>query len=161
MSARSDLDPLHVFRFKVEFVQTSIGSASKGDPVSVGSGSFAEVTGLEATMEPRVIKEGGRNVGVVQRVGPVTFGTVVLKRGLMRGHDLWTTFSTIAGGAYSVRLEVTVTLLDVEGRDVTRFTLRNALPVKMKMADLSARATEVGVEELHLAYEGLERKGAS
>lgn len=161
MSARSDVDPLHVFRFRVEFAQGSISGASKGSAVLIGDGAFAEVTGLEATMEPRVIKEGGRNVGNVQRVGPVTFGTVVLKRGLTRGQDLWTTFSTIAGGAYSVRLDVTITLLDTQGRDVTYFSLRNALPVKIKMADLNARAAEVGVEELHLACEGVERRGAS
>jgi hypothetical protein len=33
--------------------------------------------------------------------------------------------------------------------------LYRALPVKFKCADLNARATDVGVEELHLAHEGL------
>ncbi|MDB6151401.1 MAG: phage tail protein, partial [Chthoniobacter sp.] len=33
--------------------------------------------------------------------------------------------------------------------------LFRALPLKFKCGDLSARATDVGIEELHLAHEGL------
>ena len=36
-----------------------------------------------------------------------------------------------------------------------RWALRRALPVKFKAADLDARGTEIGIEELHLAHEGL------
>ncbi len=46
------------------------------------STAFAEVTGLEATMEPRAIREGGRNWGQHQRAGQVSFATVVFKRGI-------------------------------------------------------------------------------
>jgi phage tail-like protein len=150
-------DPLHVFRFKVEFHQSTIGVGGGGGPVPLGQGAFSECTGLEATMEPKVIKEGGRNVGSAQRAGPVSFGTVVLKRGMTSGYDLWDAFSAVAQGGYAIRLDVTITLLDGEGLPVTSFALDKALPVKLKMADLSARATEVGVEELHLAHEGLTR----
>ena len=80
-------------------------------------------------MEPRMIREGGRNYGAAQRAGPVSFGTVVLKRGMTRGDDLWQTFHTIASGAYAVRLGVTITLLDGEGRDLMAFALENALPL--------------------------------
>lgn len=157
MTDRGALDPLHVFRFSVEFQQATIGSGTGGGDVLIGEGAFSECTGLEATMEPKVIKEGGRNYGAAQRVGPVSFGTVVLKRGMVRGDDLWKTFSTVARGAYSVRLKVTIRLLDGEGSEVMQLHLRNALPVKLKVADFNARATEVGIEELHLAHEGLTR----
>ena len=70
-------DPLHVFRFKVEFAD-----AQSGDAVPLCAGLFSEVTGLEATMEPKTIKEGGRNYGAGQRAGQVSFSTVVLKRGI-------------------------------------------------------------------------------
>lgn len=150
-------DPLHVFRFKVEFRQVRIAAGTAGKDVPIGDGAFAECTGLEATMEPRVIKEGGRNYGAVQRAGPVSFGTVVLKRGMTRGDDLWQTFHIIASGSHAVRLGVTITLLDTQGEHVMSFKLERALPVKLKVADLNARATEVGVEELHLAHEGLTR----
>lgn len=29
------------------------------------------------------------------------------------------------------------------------------MPIKFKAADLNARGTEIGIEELHLAHEGL------
>lgn len=150
-------DPLHVFRFDVKLWQTSIAPGGAGTRVDLGRAAFAECTGLDATMEPKVIREGGRNYGAVQRVGPVSFGTVVLKRGMTRSTHLWQTFHTIATGACSVRLEVEIRLLDGEGREAMAFHLENALPVKLKVADFNARATEVGIEELHLAHEGLTR----
>ncbi len=54
---------------------------------------FAECTGLEATMEPKVIKEGGRNYGAAQRPGGVTFATVVLKRGVSTDRSMWQIFN--------------------------------------------------------------------
>ena len=36
------------------------------------------------------------------------------------------------------------------------WVLRHAMPVKFKTADLNAKASEVGIEELHVAHEGLE-----
>ena len=41
-------------------------------------------------------------------------------------------------------------------RKVMGWTLRRAMPVKFKAADLNARGTDVGVEELHIVHEGLE-----
>ena len=38
---------------------------------------------------------------------------------------------------------------------VLTWGLARALPVKFKAADLNARGSEVGIEELHLAHEGL------
>jgi phage tail-like protein len=157
MTARAP-DPLHVFRFRVEFSEASLApGGATGESVPLGQGAFSECTGLEATMEPKVIKEGGRNYGAAQRAGPVTFGTVVLKRGLVRGQDLWQAFSLVARGGYAYRLDVKVTILDPSGDPVMAFSLDRALPVKLKVADLNARATEVGIEELHLAHEGLTR----
>ncbi|WP_437755045.1 phage tail protein [Sorangium sp. So ce1389] len=157
--ARRAADPLHVFRFRVDFSEASLSAGgAAGSSVPLGQGAFSECTGLEATMEPKVIKEGGRNYGAAQRAGPVTFGTVVLRRGLVRGRDLWSAFALVAkDGRYAYRLRVTVRLLDGSGDEVMAFQLDRAMPVKLKVADLNARATEVGIEELHLAHEGLTR----
>lgn len=155
MTSREDLDPLHVFRFAVAFEETKLAEDGTSRRVEIGGGAFAECTGLEATMEPKLIKEGGRNYGAVQRAGPVTFGTVVLKRGVTRGKDLWRTFHAVAAGAYALRLTVKISLLDHAGAAVATYALARALPVKFKAADFNARSSEVGVEELHLAHEEL------
>ncbi len=155
MSDDNALAPLHVFRFQVDFTEDPLTPGGNNAPVPLCSGAFAECNGLEATMEPKVIKEGGRNYGTVQRAGPVTFGTVILRRGMTPTRHLWQWFELVSGGAYAYRLAALITLFDTTGNGVLTWKLDRALPVKFKTADLNARGNEVGVEELHLAHEGL------
>ena len=147
--------PLHVFRFHVDFFSDSLSSDASQDQFSVCSGSFAECTGLEATMEPKVIREGGRNYGVAQRAGGTTFATVVLKRGISTNQNLYQLFNTLATGTFAPRLQVTINVFDVDGSAVMAWQLDKAMPIKYKFSDLNARNSEVGIEELHLAHEGL------
>jgi phage tail-like protein len=106
-------------------------------------------------MEPKVIKEGGRNYGAAQRAGPVTFATVILKRGMTTTRDLWSWFEMVSGGAYAHRLSAYITMNDIAGLPVMTWKLTNVMPVKFKSADLNAKGTDVGIEELHLAHEGI------
>ena len=146
--------PIHLFRFHVEFRR------EEDDDVKIAKGAFSECTGLEATMEAKVIKAGGANYGAYQRAGRVTFATVILKRGITNSRDLWKWFSHVnEQGKFAYRLDVKILVFD-EVLDVSRdpymtIELFRALPVKFKSGDLNARATEVGIEELHLAHEGL------
>lgn len=151
------LDPLHVFRFQVDF---EVDPFVVGDHSSVPlcSGAFSECTGLEATMEPKVVKEGGRNYGVNQRSGPVTFATVILKRGMTTARDLYKWFELVGNGSYAYRLAAIITMFDTSGKGILSWRLEKALPVKFKAADLNAKNNEVGIEELHLAHEGLTLK---
>ena len=147
--------PLHVFRFHVDFFSDSLSSDASQDQFSVCSGSFAECTGLEGTMEPKVIREGGRNYGVAQRAGGTTFATVVLKRGISTNQNLHQLFNTLATGTFAPRLQVTINVFDIDGSAVMAWQLDKAMPIKYKFSDLNARNSEVGIEELHLAHEGL------
>ena len=151
--------PLYAFNFEVRFAQDPLDGAGDAD-APASEGAFAEVSGLEATMQHKEIREGGLNLGAHQRPGPVGYQTVVLKRGLMRNRDLWRWFDAIASGRYAPRLKVTIELRGSDGTPLMRWALRRALPVRFKTADLSARASEVGVEELHLVHEGLEHEEA-
>ncbi|MBZ0316578.1 MAG: phage tail protein [Anaerolineae bacterium] len=155
----TDLAPLHIFRFHAEFYVHLLGSQAVASPTSICEGSFTECTGLEATMEPKVIKEGGRNYGAVQRAGPVTFATVILKRGIIPPSDLWGWFQRVndgsTSGALAYRLDAKITLFSEDGTGKLAWKLVRALPIKFKMADLNASNFEVGIEELHLAHEGL------
>ena len=144
--------PLHVFRFRVEVTDDSLANGPQGEPVEM---SFAECTGLEATMEPKTIKEGGRNYGAAQRAGGVSFATVVLKRGVSTDRGMWQIFNTAVTGQYAPRLQVTITLLDGNMDDIMAWQLDHAMPVKFKFADLNGKGAEVGIEELHFVHEGL------
>lgn len=174
--------PFAGFAFHVQFSASQPGGEGgvRAAPGSAGGGGFApfaqlpealaggfsEVTGLEATMEPKVIKVGGRNYGAIQRAGQVSFATVVLKRGIIQAQHLWAWWSLFSGAdrarnggwAAASRCDVSIALLD--GRTpVLGWQLENAMPVKFKTADLNARGTEIAIEELHLVHEGLHMRG--
>jgi phage tail-like protein len=152
MASTGPLPPLHIFRFRVQVTTDSLASGPTGQPVEM---SFAECTGLDATMEPKTIKEGGRNYGAGQRVGGVTFSTVVLKRGVSTDRSMWQIFNATTSGQYAPRLQVTIALLDGSLQTIMTWQLAHAMPVKFKFADFNAKGTEVGIEELHFVHEGL------
>ena len=153
--------PVIGFRFQVDFKEQMLSNATEGGEVLLCRGAFAECSGLEVSMEPKTIKEGGRNWGANQRMGQVSFSTVVLKRGLSSNGDLWTWFSLVGQGAYAQRLNVTITLFDQAGAGLYSWTLLKALPIKFKAPDLIASNSEVAIEELHLVHEGLRRETAA
>lgn len=156
-------DPLHAFNFVVSFQTspqgsraTTGGASGGGSQVEIAQGAFSEISGLEATVEPFAINEGGRNWGQIQRVGRTTFATVVLRRGMTRSRQLWQWFQGIHGqGRSAWRLDVTIQLRGADGNGVVEWKLKRALPVKMKLADLNAAGQEVAIEELHLVHEGI------
>ncbi len=152
----NQLYPLHVFRFHVDFQTATLPTGGGGEPMPLCSGAFSECTGLEASMEPKVIKEGGRNYGDAQRAGAVTFSTVILKRGMTTTRDLWKWFELVTrDNGYSYRLSAIVRMYNNRGEERLAWKLDKAMPVKFKAADLNARGSDVGVEELHLVHEGL------
>ncbi len=153
--------PLSGFRFQVDFKEQMLTNETEGGEVLLCRGAFSECSGLEVTMEPKTIKEGGRNWGANQRMGHVSFSTVVLKRGLSSNGDLWTWFSLVGQGAYAQRLNVTITCFDQAGQGLFSWTLLKAMPIKFKAPDLNATNNEVAIEELHLVHEGLRRDSAA
>lgn len=159
--------PLPAFNFHVHFARHTDTGGGGGifRPMagikSAVTGGFSDISGLEATMEPKVIKAGGVNYGAIQRAGPVTFATVVLKRGIIEQRHLWGWWSMFAGADSSnggwgkdSRCDVFIALIR-DARAVLGWKLSNAMPIKFRIGDLNARGTEVAVEELHLAHEGL------
>lgn len=152
--------PIPAFSFNVAFTLGAFSRLQKKNAALLGG--FTDVTGLEATMEPKAITEGGRNYGAVQRAGPVTFATVVLKRGVVESRHLWEWWSLFAGGDGAVnggwgpknRCDVTIAMMRSR-KPVLGWRLKNAMPVKFRAGDLNARGAELAVEELHLVHEGL------
>ena len=154
--------PMHVFRFQVDFEELLLSNNYEAQPIVLCSGAFAECSGIEATMEPKVIKEGGRNWGAIQLVGRTTFSTVILKRGMTRTKDLWQWFKLVAQeGRYAHRLNAIITMFDNNGSGILSWKLKWALPIKFKAADLNAKGSDVAIEEIHLAHEGLSQVSAS
>jgi phage tail-like protein len=143
------------FRFEVNLY-------NEKDEQMLCRGYFSEVSGLELTMEPRVITEGGRNWGEHQRVGVTKFSPVILKRGVTDINDLWAWFdATTRGANYGYRLQGEIKVFgstfdeNKVPKTVMIWKLGGVLPTKFKGSDLSSTANQVAIEELHLVHESL------
>jgi phage tail-like protein len=149
--------PFGNFHFVLSFEEKRLGPGAAATNRAVAGGAFAECSGLEITMEPKVIREGGLNYGAHQRAGTASFATVILRRGMTTGPDLWKWFQMATlKGAYSYRMNVQIVHQDRDASsNVRRWRLDRALPVKFKTSDLNSRGAEIAVEELHLVHEGL------
>jgi len=122
-------------------------------------GAFSEVSGLEATMAPKTLREGGRNWGEVQLAGPTSFAPVILKRGITEAADLWNWFDVSTRQSnHALRLSGTIDVYHPQDPDkpLLRWRITNALPTRFKGPDLSSTASQVAIEELQLVHEGLE-----
>jgi phage tail-like protein len=167
--------PYANFAFHVS-IEPVTGKFSPGEGVdAMLIGGFSEISGLEAMMEHKVIKIGGSNYGPQLRAGPVSFGTVIMKRGIVEARHLWRWWAMFAGadGATDARptldnrgnvliglIRETRTSPTAGDRRIRLgWRLRNAMPVKFRVGDLNAKGSDVAVEELHLAHEGLEMQG--
>ncbi|MFD0381740.1 phage tail protein [Streptomyces stramineus] len=91
------------YRFRVTFTLPGSGASDPAAPSRLGSGGFQECTGLDIEMEVGEYLEGGRNDGVVQRVGRMKVARLVLKRGMVLGGqgtvlpELWTWIAEVTG----------------------------------------------------------------
>lgn len=154
---------LTTFRFAVTFDLVS------GDgPDQLGDGGFQEVSGLEVEMDVLDHEEGGRNDGVVRRIGRAKFQPLVCKRGMFgpQGGDaepeLWQWFTDVVAGVRPVRrYDGTVEVRDQAGGAMASWRFLRAVPAKIVGPQLNAKTGEVAIEELHLAHEGLHLEGTT
>lgn len=143
------------FRFQVWFTQDLGGTlAAPG----LADAAFAEVSGLEATVDVKTYPEGGRMQGMRQLIGRTTYTNVTFKRGMSRDLSSWRWFNQIVHGVYPVpRRDVLIHVMDIDfSQPVAGFTIYRAIPVKMKVSDLNAKNGELLIEELQLTHEGMD-----
>jgi phage tail-like protein len=90
-----------------------------------------------------------------QVVGLTKYTNLVLKRGVAGSSTLWEWFDQVRQGTLD-RRTVVVTLLNEERNPVVVWKLRRCLPIKWVGPTLSAAESDVAIEEIELAVEGLE-----
>jgi phage tail-like protein len=119
----------------------------------LAAGAFREVRGLGVETEITELREGGSNE--VRKVpGRVKFPNVTLNRGLTGSRELfeWATSNLNGKG---VRRSVTITVSDPKGSVIAEWILNRAFPAKWTGPDLDASTSEVLIETLEIAHEGL------
>jgi phage tail-like protein len=170
---------LQTFRFQVSLTL----SASRGpdsQPVNTGQSpkgqwladlAFQECSGLELEADIREYQEGGRNDGVIRRVGRVKLQPLVLKRGMVVKRpqprqsgpakvqpELWAWLQDTVSGRLPIRRYDG--LVEVNGPADSSPVLASwrfvrGLPLKVTGPSLNAKTGEIAIEELHIAHEGL------
>lgn len=137
------------------------GAAAAGSPL--GDGAFQECSGLEVEMEVQEYREGGRNDGVIQRVGRGKYSPLVLKRGMFHGReggqvnrDLWGWLQGVLEGRLPVvRYDGIVQVMSEGEAVVATWAFDRGLPSKIRGPALNAKTGDVAIEELTIAHEGL------
>ena len=123
----------------------------------VPSGDFSEVQLPELTIPPVEYREGTDPLMEAHRVpGRPQYGPARLRRGFRGTLDLYTWWRQAAEGVPNGRRAVQVLLLNVKGQVLFRWQLRDAWPMKYSMPLLNAKGNEIAMEEVELAYDGLE-----
>lgn len=140
--------PFTTFNFLVEVQVPDVGE-------TLCHAAFAECDGLEMTVEPKTIQEGGRNSGPVHMSGPVSYSQLTLKRGMTANVDLWRWFERVIGGEGGLRGTTEITVQSGDHQEQYRIQLDGCLPVMLKAPALNAASGEIAIEEMQIAYESL------
>jgi phage tail-like protein len=114
----------------------------------ISAGSFVRCSGLGARTEVVEVAEGGRDEPHVLR-GNTVFSNIRLERGVVRDHALfdWYLRGERRNGA--------IVLLSEGGQEVLRWTFTRGWPCRWEGPALDARKSEVALELLEIAHEGL------
>src|SRR5271157_2547358 len=116
---------------------------------------FNDVSGLQAEIEIQEYREGGLNEYIHKRAGPARYpSNLILKRGIADSTELWSWYCDVLQGTIQ-RKSLDVVLMDSAGTEKRRWTLQNAYPVKWAGPEFKAQSSEVAIESLELAHEGL------
>jgi phage tail-like protein len=117
--------------------------------------AFNEVSGLQAEIEVQEYREGGVNGYMHKRAGPARYpSNLVLKKGITDSTELWSWYCQILQGQVQ-RKSLAIVLMDSAGNEQRRWTFQNAYPVKWSGPDMKAQNSEVAIESMELAHEGL------
>lgn len=171
--AQSNL--LTAFRFEVRLLRSPRIQAGSQQPPGAdtgytapsgnsigGLGGFQECNGLEIEMDIQDYQEGGRNNGVIRRVGRAKFQPLVLKRGMFyqdagkADPELWHWLQRIVNGERPVaRYDGVVQVMSADGTVRATWMFDRGLPSKIRGPELNAKTGEIAIEELTIAHEGL------
>lgn len=150
-------DPLGCFNFYITLIDSS---DVVGTLISIVSNfavaGFSECSGLEASMEIFDHREGGQNAYVHKFATRATYSNITLKHGVIYQYDdLWTWYYAWVQGT-GTRKDGLISLED-EGRNPLKvWKFKRAIPTKWVGPSMIASQSNVAIESLELAHEGLE-----
>jgi phage tail-like protein len=144
-------DPRPAFNFLVIVT----GVSDDGSDVQ---GSFAEVSGLEASLPAIKYRTGAETITERQIPGKVEYPNIVCKRGATGDIRFWNWIVEAINGQVR-RTEGAVVLLDENRQEYMRYTFSRAWPTKFTGPSLNANDNQIAMETLEIAHEGLRIDG--
>lgn len=135
--------PYGKFRYKVEID-------------GLEAGGFSEVSGFDASIDVIEYREGDMVQTPMKIPGLKKYGNITLKQGLATSKVLYDWIIAGVNGAVD-RKTITITLLDDEESPAASWQVINAWPMKYTAPDFNATSSEVAIETLEIAHEGMTR----
>jgi phage tail-like protein len=129
----------------------------KVDIKDVGVAGFSEVSGFDASIDVVEYRNGDEKPATPAKLpGLRKYSNVTLKWGAT---DSLEVYDWMAGWLEKAgeRKDVTVTLLDDEDAEKAAWTITDAWPVKYTAPEFNSTSSEVAIEQLEIAHEGLKR----
>jgi phage tail-like protein len=121
----------------------------------ISSSAFSEVSGIGAEIAVADYRPGNDKApGPRKLPGEAHFSNIVLKRGMTADHSLWDWMQKTLDGIIE-RKSISIVLLNDAGQEVVRFNCRDAWPTKWTGPTLNGASSDVAIETLELAHEGL------
>jgi phage tail-like protein len=136
-------DPYKNFRFRVEIAGVQLSG-------------FSEVSGLTVEIDAIEYREGSDPTHVRKLPGLTRYSDVTLKCGVTNSLELYEWHRRTVDGDID-RRAVAIVLQDDSGQDVARWQVVEAFPRRYEGPHLDAKGTDVAIETLVLAVEGIER----
>lgn len=117
---------------------------------------FSDCTGFGATTAPIEYREGGENTTVRKLPGQTTYPNITLKWGLTDSTELYEWFRQVVRGEVR-RRNGSIIVLDTAGQEKLRWNFVNGWPTRWEGPAFSAKGSDVAIETLEIAHEGIER----
>jgi phage tail-like protein len=136
-------DPYRNFNFMVEIDQLTVAGFSEVDLPAGRIEAVAYREGTDLNSAARLLP------------GRVSYGPLVLRRGISGNTELFEWWRSVAEGNPD-RRNVSVVLLDERRNAVARWNLQDAWPTKYEPPSFDALGNDVAIETLELAHEGIE-----
>jgi phage tail-like protein len=134
--------PLPKFHFRVEWGGSTIG--------------FSEVSGLNIENKIIEYRDGASlEFSKIKMPGMREFSNITLKRGVFKGNNEFHGWLNTIALNQVERRDITISLLDENHEPTVVWKIKNAFPVKIQSTDLKADGSEVAIEQLDIAHEGL------
>ena len=122
----------------------------------VVKGGFTEASGLTTDTNIIEYREGAEQHGTTRKLpGLIKYNNIVLKRGWTKDKSLWAWRKRVIDGK-TQRNSGSIVLLDEARNEALRWNFREGWPSKWEGPALNAKTSEVAVETLEIAHEGLE-----